>query len=111
MGNNQAFSDFESVVIATYDKGVLDRELLSKFMEIHRGSDIDRGGMAGTLSKDGMDVEEIVLKVFAKKMPERPKLPKDHKKWTPEHEALNEAYWDSRYEAFHEIADKKFGWR
>lgn len=59
MGNNAAFTDFEATVIATYNKGVLDEELLSAFMEIYRDSDIDHGGMRGTLSKDGLDVEEI----------------------------------------------------
>lgn len=111
MGNNEAYTNFEATVIATYNKGVLDQELLSSFMEYHRGSDIDSGGKVGTLSKDGLDVEEIVLKVFGLEVPKRPELPKDYKTWTPEQDALNEAYWEQRYDLFSSIAYERFGWR
>lgn len=109
MGNNQAFTHFEATVIAVYDKGVLDKDLLSTFMEQYRGVDIDHGGMEGTLSKDGLDVEEIVLKTFGKEVPSKPDIPCDWKTWTPEQRSRNEAYWDARYEAFHEISNQ-FGW-
>ncbi len=109
MGNNAAFTAFEATVIATYNKGVLDQELLSTFMEQHRGTDIDRGGMRGTLSKDGLDVEEIVLKTFGVAVPSRPTLPKDYKTWTPEQHRENDEYWDKRFDAFQTISDR-FGW-
>ena len=109
MGNNAAFTAFEATVLATYNKGVLDVELLSAFMEQYRDVDIDHGGMVGTLSKDGLDVEEVVLKVFGIKIPPRPNLPADYKIWTPEQHEANDAYWDKRSNAFQEISDR-FGW-
>lgn len=109
MGNNAAFTAWEKTVIATYNKGVLDKELLSEFMEQYRGCDIDHGGMEGTLSKDGLDCEEITLKIFGVEIPPRPQLPKDWKDWTPEQDAANETYNDARCEAFRAISDQ-FGW-
>ncbi len=111
MGNNAAFSEFEFYVIALYNKGVLDEKLLSTIMERYRVSDIDQGGMEGTLSEDGLNVEEIVLKVFGKKIPERPSLPKDARKWTTEQKRQNDEYWEARYDAFSNISYGKFGWR
>lgn len=108
MGNS-AFTAFEATVIATYNKGVLDKELLSSFMEQHRGSDIDEGGMVGTLSNDGLDVHEIALKTFGKDIPQRPNLPEDYKQWTPEQEHANDVYYETMGEAFSEITDR-FGW-
>ena len=110
MGNNAAFTEFEATVIAAYNKGVLDEDLLSAFMEIHRDSDIDHGGMRGTLSNDGLNVNEIVIKTFGKPVPVRPELPKDYKQWTAEQDALNEAYYEQIYSTFNEISDR-FGWR
>lgn len=109
MGNNQAYTDWEATVIAAYDEGVLTPALLSKFMDIHRDSDIDSGGKVGTLSKDGLDCEEITLKVFGVEIPKQPDLPKNHKTWTPEQERLNEEYWEKRYDLFSEISNR-FGW-
>lgn len=111
MGNNAAFTEFEATVLATYNKGVLDKDLLSTFMERYRGTDIDHGGMTGDLAKDGLDVQEIVLKTFGKKIPKYPKLPKDHETWTEEQCEQNEKYWEERYEAMSEIENKMFGWR
>lgn len=109
MGNNAAFTSFEATVLATYNKGVLDRELLSSFMEQHRGVDIDSGGMVGTLSDDGKDVVEIVLTVFGEDVPSRPDLPEDYKAWTPEQDAENEEYHETLWGKFHGITDR-FGW-
>lgn len=109
MGNNAAFTDFEATVIAVYNKGVLDADLLSSLMEVHRGSDIDQGGMRDTLSNDGLNVIQIVIKTFGKPLPERPDLPDDYKTWTPEQDVLNERYYEQVDTAFREIADR-FGW-
>lgn len=110
MGNNAAFTAFESTTLATYNKGVLDKELLSSFMEQYRGVDIDSGGMAGTLSNDGKDVIDIVLDLFGKEIPPRPDLPKDHRTWTREQDDANEQWNETQWGAFHEITDM-FGWR
>ncbi len=109
MGNNQAFTAFEATVIAAYNNGVLDKKLLSAFMEPYRGMDIDSGGKIGTLSKDGLEVEQIVIKTFGEKLPKEPKLPKDYRKWTPEQHQQNEDYQDALYDAFKKITDK-FEW-
>ena len=109
MGNNAAFTSFEATVIAVYDEGVLSKKLLGKLMEPYRGVDIDHGGMEGTLSKDGLDVEEIVIKTFGKKMPPRLDIPKDYKTWTPAQYELNDAYQEARAELFNSITDK-YGW-
>ena len=109
MGNNAAFTAFEATVIAVYNYGVLDQKLLSELMEPYRGVDIDSGGMMGTLAKDGLDVEEIVIKTFGKTLPARPDLPKNHNDWTPEQEALNDAYQELRAATFFAITDQ-FGW-
>lgn len=109
MGNNAAFTAFESTVLATHSKGVLDKELLSSFMAQQRGVDIDSGGMVGTVASDGKNVIEIVLTVFGEKVPPRPDLPKDHRTWTPDQDAANEAYHDELWGTFHRITDQ-FGW-
>jgi hypothetical protein len=110
MGNNAAFTAFEATVIAVYNKGVLDLELLSTFMEQYRDVDIDHGGMEGTLSNDGLDVEEIVFKTFGVKIPPRPKLPTDYLTWTPAQHIENDAYWEKRHKEFKKISCGKFGW-
>lgn len=95
MGNNQAFTDFEALVIEIYNGCGLDKELLAKIMEQYRGTDIDLGGMVGTVSNDGLDIEEIVVKTLGE-LPPKP-IPPD------------EVYWESIYELFKEITDG-FGW-
>jgi hypothetical protein len=109
MGNNAAFTAFEATVIAVYDEGVLTKKLLIKLMLPYKGVDIDHGGMLGTLSKDKMDVEEIVIKTFGKKMPVRPDLPKDYRTWTNKQCDQNEVYNEAQAELFCGITDK-YGW-
>lgn len=109
MGNNEAFSAFEHIVLACYDKGVLDKELLSTFMEYYRDCDIDSGGMGGMLSKNGNDVIDIAIEVFGGKPPEKPKLPENHWEWTEAQDRENEEWQESRWSAFGEITNQ-FGW-
>ena len=113
MGNNAAFTAFESTVIAVYNHGVLTKELLSDLMEPYREIDIDHGGMEGTLSKDGLDVEEIVIQTFGKPLPVRPVVQDDLSKLTSYQESYQEtqmdAYWNYRTELFRSITDQ-FGW-
>src|ERR1035437_6740514 len=71
MGNNAAFTRFEASVIAVYNRGVLDKELLSDLMRPYEGVDIDHGGMEGTLANDGFDIEEIVIRTLGKTLPAR----------------------------------------
>jgi|ERR1017187_237374 hypothetical protein len=112
MGNNAAFTAFEATVIAVYNKGVLDVELLKQLAEPYAGSDIDMGGKEGTLSKDGLEIEEIVLKVMGVEIPKRPDIPPflKYSDRTPEQETANERYWEDLHERFFKITDD-FGWR
>ena len=73
MGNNAAFTTFEATVIAVYNRGCLDKELLAELAEAYAESNIDWGGdMEGlrgwcyisTLTKDGLDIYGVILKVY-----------------------------------------------
>lgn len=110
MGNNTAFTSFEASVIAVYNKGVLDKELLDALAAPYEGTDIDRGGMDGTLTNDGLDIDGVILKVYGIDLPPRPELPEDHKSWTPEQEMANDTWFNLQYEAVIEI-ENGWGWR
>ena len=109
MGDNSAYSDFEQITVGLYDLGRLDKKSLSVILETWRERDIDSGGYAGTLSKDGLDCEEIVIKLFGGNLPVKTKLPKDSNAWTDAQEAASEKYWEDKSEAFGKIT-RKFGW-
>jgi hypothetical protein len=119
MGNNAAFTAFERTVIAVYNTGELDKKLLKELAEPYRDSDIDSGGMEGTLSKPvagplgisrPMDIVDIVIQTWTGKIPEaRPKLPKDYSKSTEEQRKANDDYQERRWTAFNKITDT-FGW-
>lgn len=110
MGWNAGYTIFEATVIGAYDLGKLDKELLSVLMEPYRGSDIDSGGSRDLVANDGLDVVDVVCKIWELPLPARPNLPADHRQWTKEQDAMNEAYWDERYEAFRKVTDT-YGWR
>lgn len=61
------------------------------------------------LSEDGLDIEEIVIKTFGAPLPVRPKLPKNHRKWTEAQQELNDVYQEAKAEACFKISDC-FGW-
>jgi hypothetical protein len=119
MGNNEAFTAFESAVVAVYSRGALDKHLLKDLSEPYRDCDIDSGGMAGTLSKpvvgpDGvarrLDIIDIVIQTWTGKVPEEhPKLPKDYNQSTEAQRKANDDYQERRWTAFHKITDT-FGW-
>jgi len=109
MGNNEAFSSFESSVLACYNHRVLTKSLLIELMRTYEGMDVDSGGMAGTLSKgDKLDITDITLKMFEVKTPPRPKLPRDYRKWTPAQSKANDDWNEARDTAFRKIT-KDFG--
>lgn len=109
----------EETVMGVHKLGKLDKAILKVLMEPYRGTDIDSGGAADLKDKDGLEVPDIVIKimapaVFKKLEPMRlavMKHPKDYKKRSEAQEALQEKYYEARYEAFHKITDKTFGWR
>lgn len=109
MGNNAAFTSFEASVIAVYNKGVLDKELLDALAAPYEGVDIDRGGMEGTLAKDGLDIDGIIFKIYGVEMPPAPTLPPDWKDWTDEQSSANDEWNDLHYEKLKPIEDG-WGW-
>lgn len=110
MGNNAAFTSFEASVIAVYNKGVLDKDLLDALAAPYEGSDIDRGGMTGDLSKDGLDIDDIILKTYGVELPPRPKLPNGGGVWTSAQREENDAWCDLQYDNLKVIQDG-WGWR
>lgn len=99
MGDNQAFTYFEAVIIALYNEGILTKCLLDKVCEPFRGSDIDSGGMVGTLAEptpgpDGvtraLNVEQIVVQTFTGKPPET--KPPEKEVWGDMTEKEQKAY-------------------
>jgi hypothetical protein len=110
MGNNAAFTSFEASVIAVYNKGVLDRELLDSLAAPYKDSDIDRGGMEGTLTKDGLDIDDVICKMYGIVLAPYPDIPENWKDQTPEQEALNDEWVEAKYEAIQKV-EKKWGWR
>lgn len=110
MGNNAAFTQFEATVIAAYDEGILSPSFLEKLGRIHEGSDIDSGGKVGTESKDGLDVEGVVIKTMGQSVPEYPDVPESIREWSEKHHEAVEAYWDEIGEKFDAIT-RKWGWR
>jgi len=109
MGNNAAFTSFEASVIAVYNRGVLDKELLDALAAPYEGMDIDRGGMEGTLTWDGLDIDEVICKVYGIVLAPYPDIPKDWRKQTPEQQDLNDEWVEANYEAIHKIQEK-WGW-
>lgn len=109
MGNNEAFTSFEASVLAVYNHGALTKPLLMALMAPYSGMDIDSGGMEGTLSHDGLDVVDIVLKTNEVPLPVRPDLPKNYRKWTNAQSDANDKWQEARWEAFHAITSEA-GW-
>lgn len=101
MGWNTGYTIFESTVVGAYDLGKLDKELLAVLMEPYRGTDIDSGGSSDLESKDGKDVEQIVIEVMGGAAPAKPADDLD--------DAAMDDYFDAKDEAFQKIAEA-FGW-
>jgi hypothetical protein len=99
MGWNQGYTIFERTVIGAYDLGLLSKDLLHVLMEPYSVTDIDVGGKEFLKSKDGLFVEEIVLKVCGIDLPEQGR--DDHP----------DKYIDAVYKMFRAISRDCFGWR
>jgi len=104
MGNNQAFTDFEFFTIACYNAGVLDKKLLKKFIAHYDGVNIDSGGRAGLVTRDGLEIEEVVVKVVGGTLPKKPTKRPSRSQELPEWEEYREALWD-------EFSKHTSGWR
>ena len=64
MGWNSAYEIFEKQVINAYDEGILTDILLDKIVTPYKGTDLDSGGSQGLLSKDGLNIEQIICKIM-----------------------------------------------
>jgi hypothetical protein len=107
MGNNAAFTSFEASVIAVYNKGVLDKELLDALAAPYKDSDIDRGGMEGTLTKDGLDIDGVICKIYGIVLEPYPDLPKDWTVWTDQQRDINDEWQEAKGLAIQMVED---GW-
>lgn len=109
MGNNGAYTNFESLTVDLYNKGLLNKEILSSIMEQYRGTDIDSGGSQGLVANDGLNVVAIVIKTFGKELPVMPDVQKNWKDRTEKQEELYDKYVSDLYDLFRQIA-YEFGW-
>jgi hypothetical protein len=105
MGNNGAFTIMEATVVGAYRLGRLDKSLLEILLEPYRDSDIDSGGKEGLTGKDGLEVEEIIVKIMGGKLPVKPKPAKSYDDWTPDHDQ-----YANQLGAAFKRATKKFNW-
>lgn len=102
MGWNQGYTIFEATVVGAYDLGKLDKELLAVLMEPYADSDIDSGGSCDLVSNDGLDIKEIVLKVWTGELPAMPdKETGTEEEW--------DQYQDKIYDDFRKVT-KEHGW-
>lgn len=103
MGWNTGYTIFEATVVGAYDLGKLDKALLTVLMEPYRGTDIDSGGSNDLLSKDGKDVEQIVVETWGGVMPTKPpgEYDDDPDAW--------DQYHDEAYDAFSAVTNE-FYW-
>ena len=126
MGNNAAFTSFEAAVIAVYNHSLdydfemrqsgmetpelfLNRELLDALAASYSGMDIDRGGMEGTLTNDGLDIDGVICKVYGIELPPYPDIPDRWTLWTDEQRDANDAWQEAKYEAINKL-EIKWGW-
>ena len=103
MGWNSGYTIFKATVIGAYDLGTLDKDLLKVLMEPYRDSDIDSGGSCDLLSKNGKNVEQIVIETWGLEMPIKPE---------EEYDSNTEA-WNKYYEEIYKQMSKiteHFGW-
>jgi hypothetical protein len=109
MGNNSAFTNFERLSMELYDKGLLNKEILSCIMEQYRDVDIDSGGSCDLISKDGLNIAGVVFKIFDIKVPEKPNIPTNWKDQTEEQRKIWDNYCSVMYDLFNKVTNK-FGW-
>jgi len=104
MGNNAAYSTFQHTIIALYDRGKLDLELLDTLAEEYSGTDIDSGGDTGLLAADGKTLEEICLLMVD---PGWSPVQNEDQSIYPEPEAWQ---WYERYWKWRSITGERWGW-
>ncbi len=111
MGNNGAFAIMEATVIGAADLGVLDERLCAVLCEPYRDMDIDHGGKCGLKTKDGREVEEVIIMAMGEPLPPRPRS-KRPTVWGGKGRAAKawEAYDEAVCESFLDLMCDRFGW-
>lgn len=107
MGDNRAYTYMEANVIAAYDAG-LRGEQLAPFLEPYRGTDIDQGGRRNLQTKDGLDIDDVIMSQLAPKkyadlmarMPEETDV-----EYSPSLDEWKDEFFDAVYEV-----TARFGW-
>lgn len=111
MGNNDAYTAFQREVMRLYDLDVLNVAVLDACAEPHRGTDIDSGGCMDLQTKDGLSIDEVILKVIdpdnshamaAIKAALGPNL--------DELEEVDEIYYEPLDAAIFDITRQRWGW-
>lgn len=111
MGNNDAFTMFESTVIVTYNAGILTLELLDIFGNLHRDTDIDEGGSRDLVTSDGLSVNEVILKTIDIEAFERLACILEGLGPNPDgHPDVDDLYYQPRFDAVHQITKSRWGW-
>lgn len=86
MVNNEAYSAIESIAIHLYDTGKLDLATLDVICGEWQWCDVDPGGSNGLKTKDGLCLDEVIVKVanpawWKKNARKRPKAGDNTDKW------------------------------
>ena len=101
--------NFESLTVDLYNKGLLNKEIISSIMKQDMSINIDSGDNMDLVSDDGLDAIEIIIKTFGKELPMMPDVPKNWKDRTEKQEELYDKYVSNLYDLFRQIA-YEFGW-
>lgn len=64
MGWNVGYTIIENTVVTLYDEGVLNKDILEKFIDPFIGCDVDHGGEMGLKAKDGLNADAIICKIM-----------------------------------------------
>jgi hypothetical protein len=65
--------------------------------------------MAGTLAKDGLDIDGIIFKMYGVIIPPKPELPKDYREWTDRQTQLNEDWAELQWDKL-QVIEEGWGW-
>lgn len=106
MGNNQAYSTFQTTVIKLYDRGKLDLELLDELAKEYSNTDIDSGGDTGLLAKDGKDLETLCIGIVDPAWT----LGEPTAEELAGYNDLEDWQGSTRYDKWSEITDERWGW-
>jgi len=99
MGNNAAFTAFESIVMHLAAQGKLTLAVLDTAAEAYRGTDIDSGGCQGRTTAAGQDIAEVCVRLVRPDFaPSAVLPPEDEDGW---------GWWDE----FGNIRRDRWGWR